>query len=329
MKSIFIFGFTGKSNFFQDKADFIKHYFYQASTVTGTLLMTIGADFANDTTVTQQVLKNSNTTITQEFFAIISNNWFLLFIGLLFLLYGTIGNHVDNKKLSEDNKNIQSKELKINSLNQQLGSAIEDNEQLMSKLQEKHQELVENWIKNLYNNLDLIANDRLTIYFVHKKEFTLLARYSSNPIIREIHNQKFNLNTGVISLCYQHGTYKEIKCPSFTDNTKAYYKYMKTKHSFTKNKIDSLTMKSHRFYGISINEADNRLGVILYESVSGKEIDKFNQICDKIGRYCSMYESYLSKFIQDAIKLDRLSQVKFNNSSVDRDLINELGKIKS
>jgi hypothetical protein len=329
LKNIFIFGFTGKSNFFQDKANFLKHYFYQASTVVGTLFMTLGADFANDSTTTKKILEDTNTTISQDVLAIVSNNWFLLVIGLLFLLYGTIGNYIDNKKLAEDNKNIQSKDLKINSLNQQLSSTIEDNEQLMSKLQEKHQELVENWLKNLYNNLDLISYDRLTIYFVQNQDLTLLARYSSNPVIREIHNQRFPINTGVISLCWQHGNYKEIECPSFEEEQDKYYSYMKEKYNFTKQKIDSLTMKSHRFYGVSINEADNRLGVILYESNDKKEVENFNQICDKIGRYCSMYESYLSKFIQDAIRLDRLSQIRFDNKSVDDDLITELGDLRT
>ena len=288
--------------------------------------MTLGADFANDVETTKQIIQDANTTIFGEIIAVASNNWVLLFLGLFLLLYGTIGNYIDNQNLLNENKKIISQDMKINSLNLQLNSSIEDNEQIISKLQEKHHELVENWIKNLYNSMDLIASDRLTIYFVYKQEFTLLARYSSNPKIREIHNQKFNINTGVISLCWQEGTYKEETCPKFSSNNTAYYKYMKDKYNFSKIKIDSLTMKSHKLYGVSINEADDRLGVILYENNKEDDIEKFNQICDKIQRYCSRYESYLSKFIQDAIKLDRLAQVKFNNKSVDDDILAELGR---
>ena len=84
LKNIFIFGFTGKSNFFQEKVNFLKHCFYKASTVVGTLFMTLGSDFANDSTITKKILEDTNKTIYQDMSAIVSNNWFLLVIGLLF-----------------------------------------------------------------------------------------------------------------------------------------------------------------------------------------------------------------------------------------------------
>lgn len=282
--------------------------------------MTLGADFAFNSEESQSFLQKNGDTLTNKILVNVFNNWVLLIVGFVVFLFGTIMSHNDSKKLKEENKKLQD----LENLKDRLNFSKEENEALSSKLQKMHDELVRNWLKTLYNNLNLTSYERFSIYFVHKEEFTLLARYSSNPKIQKIRNQKFPLNTGVISLCWQHGEYKEDTCPDFEENAEEYYKYMEEKYSYNKEKIDRLTMKSNKYFGVSIKEADDTVGVVLYESYKLNDKENFDTNSDKIRRYCKRYESYLSKFVKDAIQLNRESNVK-TYEEVDLEALKILG----
>lgn len=316
------FGFSGDSQFFYKKADFIKKYFYNACMVIGALFIALGGDFAYDLDKTLTLLKEAKN-IDGWILPILFNNWFLFLVGGIFLIIGSLGNHNDNQTLLSENNKLSLENQKLESLEEELNFSKEENETYLAQLQDKHQELIQSWLKTLYNHLKLTSKDRITIYFVQKKEFTLLGRYSSNPKIKEVHNQKFPINQGVISLCWQHGTYKENDCPSFYEKEEEYYEYMLDEYNYGRDKMSTLTMKSNKYFGVSIRDVDDTLGVILFESCD-KTQKKFDTICATINSYCSKYESYLSKFVKDAIELDRLSNVKISDN-IDDEALEILG----
>ena len=60
-------------------------------------------------------------------------------------------------------------------------------------------------------------------------------------------------------------------------------------------------------------------------SVKKNSQDIFDEKCETIRTYCNRFESYLSKFVNDAIQLDRLSNVKLIDESVDDEVLKVLG----
>jgi len=311
------FGFSGKSDFFEKKAIFAKQYIYSFLTVLGALFLALGGDFSYTIQESKKLLNDVNSTGIDYTLAIIGNNWVLFFLGAALLLLGTIGNYLDSKALLSENEKLKEKNVQVSNLESELNSTKEENESLMASLQKKHQELVRNWLKTLYNDLKLTSNDRLTIYFVHDGEFTLLARYSSNPKIRKIHNQRFPLNKGVISLTWEHGEYIEKSCPCYDTEPEEYTKYIETTYNYNSEEIEHLTMKSNKYFGLSILDADDTVGVIIFENCEDGKHEGFEKNSATIRRYGKRYESYLSGFVREARRLDRLSHVQNGNRSVE------------
>ncbi|MFP3416232.1 hypothetical protein SB773_32855, partial [Bacillus sp. SIMBA_074] len=85
------------------------------------------------------------------------------------------------------------------------------------------------------------------IYYEHDEEFYLLERYSKNPTYAKVHRQKFPLNQGVISKAWEHESHIESGCPH-SNSYEEYVKYLDEHYEYKKEKIDTLTMKSCRYY---------------------------------------------------------------------------------
>lgn len=56
-----------------------------------------------------------------------------------------------------------------------------------------------------------------------------------------------------------------------------------------------------------------------------KHLDTYSKNCGIIKRYCKRYESYLSGFVREARRLDRLSNVRNGNHSIEEDALEILG----
>ena len=105
----------------------------------------------------------------------------------------------------------------------------------------------------------------------------------------------------------------ENNCPLYNENSKRnYINYMKKNYGYTEDRLNKLTMKSDKLYGIAVQIAEDNIGVILYEKISIGEKD-FNDKCAMLKQKSNRYANYLTKYIQQAIKFDRSINLKNKN----------------
>jgi len=314
------FGYEGKSKIFFNIAEVIHHNIYLIATGLGTLFIAMGGDYSNDIKASK-ALWNSGHGLQ----AFIFNNWVLLIFGIIVLFIGIFGNAKDNKNLKDKNKELENEIKTIDKLRHILDDTKEDNEKLQAELLNKHEEVVRTWLKMISIDCKINTYERLTIYYEDDEEFTLLARYSQNQSYNSVHNQKFPLDKGVISKSWEHNKHRENESPIFTTDEEVYYKYMEEAYGYDRNKLESINMKSDKYFGISIQEADENIGVLLYEKVSQVSDTDFDTKCKSIERNYKKYTTYLTKYVKDAILLDRASSISTSSISLEDEFLNELG----
>ncbi|EMN7336070.1 hypothetical protein FCV43_18935 [Vibrio genomosp. F6] len=316
------FGFTGKSNFFSRLGAKLHKGFYNFCTPFGTIVMTVGGAYAGSYQWKTNFDAISGFKSCLGF--VFTNPVLALAVGGFVTLVGARGTHKDQERLVSENDRLSKENEKVSDLKLQLDASQEDCQNLRSETYNTHKKLVETWLKSVFKQMGLDSHCRVTIYYEDRESFYLLARYSANPMFSKEHRQKFPLNNGVISQVWQHSEYALEDCPSYTENKPEYCDYMEQHHGYDAARIDQLSMKSNVFYGLSITDADDNIGVILVESDCGDLIvTKKQQIKD----YCTNYQSHLSAFVRDAIALDKtISQVnRAKVSSPDNDILSELG----
>lgn len=301
-----LFGFSGKRFSF----DFQLKYFYQIITILGTVCMALGGDFIPtfDESVKIFCSENSNCIL-----AYVLNNIIIFIIGMILALWGIIGAKSDNEILQKNNDELKKDIKKFINIEKDLKSLKEENVKLIAQLNEKNEEIVKNWLKMISSEMNLNTYERLSIYYESNEEFTILSRFSQNTLYDKIHNNKFPLNQGVISKSWQHNEFIENNCPLYNENSKRnYINYMKKNYGYTEDRLNKLTMKSDKLYGIAVQIAEDNIGVILYEKISIGEKD-FNDKCAMLKQKSNRYANYLTKYIQQAIKFDRSINLKNKN----------------
>lgn len=96
-------------------------------------------------------------------------------------------------------------------------------------------------------------------------------------------------------------------------------------YGYTREILESINMKSCQYFAIAITEADDNIGVILFES----EIkDNFTQqVKVQIREYCNAYQSHLCRFVKDGLKYDKSVNAKKLGKNIenDSDVLNMLG----
>lgn len=308
-----LFGFSSNKEL---KVTFILKYFFQILTILGATLMALAGDFAYK--YSEAVLlcdKQDNC-----YFPYIFNDWVCLVLGIIIGITGLVGTASDSKELKSNNEILKKENRKLKKVESDLNNAQEDYSKLFDRLHQKHSDVVKTWLKMISTEIKLTTYERLTIYYEHTEEFTLLSRFSQNKQFNKIHSQKFPLNEGVISKSWQHNSYKEEKSPLFHDEEEEYYTYMEKEYGYKRERLSEITMKCDRFFGIAIQEADDSIGVLLYEKISQEGDTDFNDKCDKLIAQSQKYESYLTKYVHDAIDLDRTIHIN-NNESAEDDLL--------
>lgn len=241
------------------------------------------------------------------------------------ILYGGKGTYTDQQNLSKTNQKLTSENSKVHQLKEKINSISEDSELLQNELAELQVKLVTTWLKGSARQLNLGTNCRATIYYYVNEHFYVLARYSQNPKYSEIHRQKFSRNHGVISKAWEHKSCIDIEdIPCYKDEPEKYKEYMQVKYGYEKEKTDKLTMKSCQYVAISIVEADNHLGVIVFESDKRGLLK--NQKVAQIKKYCTDYQSYMVDFIYGGIKYDKTVRISSSSEqNVDDEFMKALG----
>lgn len=299
------FGFSGNSEFFRNLGDGVSKGLFILFAAIGTILLTIGGAYAGSFKFSD---KWKNTTGFWDCTSlIVFNPVSALVIGGTLLLLGAIGTFKDQDAQKKRMKQLESENVELENTRSALNSAQEELQDSKSRILDLHGELVKTWLKGMSKYLDLDSNARVTIYYEHDEEFYLLERNSKNPKYAKIHRQKFPLNQGVISKAWEHETHIEKDCPSSIDLDK-YISYLQKEYGYEKEKIESLTMKSCRYYAKAIIEADVHVGVIVFESTDEAFLD--NDKGSQIEDYCRDHQGQLAKFVRDSLTFDKEVNIK-------------------
>ena len=210
-------------------------------------------------------------------------------VGFIFLVWGAIGNLLDKQELSKRAEKLPALRDKVNDAERNI-------EELRSNLEEKNKELARSYVEYLNNKLGLSTEDRVSVYFKHDEHFYLLTRYSSNPRYNEVNRTKFPYNHGVISKAWENGEYCEADCPKYEDEPDNYCSHMDEHYDYGEDKVDSLTMKSHRFYGIGIAKQGKTIGTLLVESVNCERITE--ELKTRTQEFKGVFETHLVQTLE-------------------------------
>ena len=305
-----------------DIARWITRYLYLILTAIGTLLLSISCSYIKGFDFTLKW--HSSIGIFEHFELIVINPFTWIFIGVIILIVGLIGAYQDNKELLRSNNELKSENAKYQDLKRFYRSAIEDQYSLEIKLAGLHKDNVRTWLKGIFKQLELTTNVRVTIYYEFEDAFMLLARYSKNPNISKLHRLKFQFDEGVISKTWEHMEYINLDIPDFKSNPDGYYDAKQQEFAYHKSFLDRLNMKSCDFFGMAILDADQSVGVILFESNAKGNLTK--EKIAEIKRFCEPYQSYLAGFIREAVKYEKqLRNRSTKYSDVDINILREYG----
>jgi len=319
------FGFTGDSSSLQVLSTKLGHWWYIFFAAAGSAVISISASFAGTYDSSKEW---GGTSGVQDFVLFLSTNpWLWIVVGALTILYGGKGTYTDQKALNKINSDLKADNSKVQQLKEKINGVTEDSESLQNELAQLQVKLVATWLKGSSRQLNLGTHCRATIYYYVDEHFYLLARYSQNPKYSEVHRQKFSKNQGVISKAWEHKVCVDIEgIPSYEEKPDDYKEYMQKNYGYAAEKTDTLTMKSCQYVAVSITEADNHIGVIVFESDT---LGLFKtQKVSQIKKYCAEYQSYMVDFIHGGIKYDKTVKVSTHKEhDVDEEFMAEFGGV--
>lgn len=319
------FGFTGNSRLLTELSTSLGQWWYILIAAAGSAIVSISASFAGTYDLAESWSSVSDVLSLISFLQKMPWSWLGLGAGAIMILYGGKGTYIDQQNLSRKNQELTSENSKIHQLKEKINSISEDSELLQNELAELQIKLVTTWLKGSARQLNLGTNCRVTIYYYVREHFYVLARHSQNPKYSEIHRQKFSRNRGVISKAWEHKSCVDIvDIPCHKDEPEKYKEYMLEKYGYPKDKTDKLTMKSCQYVAISIAEADNHIGVIVFESDKHGLLK--NQKVAQIKKYCTDYQSYMVDFIYGGIKYDKTVKISScSEQNVDDEFMKTFG----
>lgn len=237
-----------------------------------------------------------------------------LFLGFMLMLAGSLSNFFREK----DN------DLEVTQKNKDaIDNIMMENQKLKESLYSLHKKNVDTWIKGMYKLFDFKPTERLSIYFYYCDCFTLLARHSSDPEKKATHNPTHPIGMGILGQIWKNGQCADINCPVYDKrNDKIYLEYMERKYGYSSERTKEMNMKSCRYFGMSIKDSDDNIGIILFESTEEGSLDK--EIQDRMIDYCKSFESHLCNFIKDSIFYEDEKQRILNlNPSTEQDFITQ------
>ncbi len=231
-----------------------------------------------------------------DYIAILVGNPYCLFIyGIICIVWGAKGTNRDQKALKEkvgtleqNNRNIEDAELELS--------------ETKAKIQKLNIDSIELWLKVYSKQLNLSSRDRVSIYYEDKGDLYILARYSKNPVLKQIHKQKFPLDKGIISKAWEDGFY-EYSLPQYDTNNDEYIEQCCTQFGYSKEDIDKLTMKSSCYYAKAIIDAEIHIGIIIFESYNQVIIDEEQK--DTVTRFLDSSSSLLANLIRNVREFER------------------------
>lgn len=319
------FGFTGTSDLLQKFSIGAGQWLYVFISTVGTLFVSIGASLVCDYDFgTKWDEANGLITCT---FTLLSNPFFLLFIGVVFLGIGGKGVYNDQRNLLVENDKLKKDISKVDQYKRAINGLSEDCDSLQSERKDLHTKLVRTWLKSCYKQLALSNTERVSIHYYIDDHFYILARHSMNPLFAKVIIQKYQIDKGVVALAWQYQRCIDIQaCPSYKENPSGYIDHTHNSYSIDKVLIESRTMKSCQYIAISIVESDNNIGVIVFESETNSRFTN-DTVCE-IEKFCYENQSFMVDFIRNGIEYDKSAKASVNHAktNVDRDFLADFKK---
>ncbi|NUF23224.1 hypothetical protein HUN23_10635 [Acinetobacter oleivorans] len=293
-------------------------------TVFGVISLGIGGAFVSSYHWSNEWSKVSDIATFIAF--ILTNSYLWLFGGAIIYLLSEYVRYEKTKKIEGENKSLNERIIELNGLSTAVNGYQENIQALNSQIYDLQNRLAIGWLKTVFKQNKMNSNERVTIYFELNGEFSLLARYSSNPTYKMVHRQKFPLNEGVISQAWSHGKCIENTCPSYNEDVTQHRDYMSQKYSFLPETIDGFQMKSCWYVAIAISKADDNIGVIVFESTNQNVLNETE--IDGLISYCKSEQSHLAQFIEESQALEnakRMGSAKIAGNT-DNDFLSSLSR---
>lgn len=192
-------------------------------------------------------------------------NTFLVFSGIgLSLLYV----YINYKKKSQF---INDESLKL---------MLEISEKKIKNSQTEFYKLCSDIIKSYFHEFFENSNGsgRISIYKFEENHFTLLGRYSNNPLYNTQGRGTYDHNEGFIALGWQQDSFEIYGLPKYTSKGAEWKKAIRQKCNISDRTLNKIKMKSSSFYIKRIKNEDSRnpLGIIVIEQLKPTRIDNEN-----------------------------------------------------
>lgn len=170
--------------------------------------------------------------------------------------------------------------------------------QKMKRIKEEYFKLCSDTIKESFNSFyeTTSGNGRVSIYKHNGSCFTLLGRYSNNPVYNSRGEEIYPDDEGFIAFGWQNQSFYIHSIPKWVGNGTDYKTYVKKHCRINEQRLKSLTMKSRSFYVQRVDSKDssNPLGIVVFEKIDDTIISKL--LVDQIfeiheGRIFSLLKS--------------------------------------
>lgn len=307
--------------------EFIKKRNANFYTAAGGFLLSVGCAYVGNYSFATEFGRVQSAATFIAF--VLTNPHLGIIFGGLFMAVGAGSNHLMQGELSAENENLKSDNLKLEAqlsaiplLEQNISKYQEDGLQLKVENYKLHEKQVETWLKGICKHIDLDYESRVSIYYKDDEVFKLLARNSSNPLLKQFSRKDYPLDLGIVSKAWQYGKYEDKYIPEDHD---AYMEYMQKKYHYSEEALYSIKMKSRTMLGLSIVDADDSIGVVLFESKMKNAFDD-----DTVGameRYCKDFQSYLAGFVRDCKVYEKRARPErtVENAQTHKNILEEIG----
>ena len=246
-------------------------------------------------------------------------------LGIILMITAIFSNHFREKdsKFEIDQKHNEDINKLMKKNKENIDKLMTENQELKEAIYNLHRKNVDNWIKGMYKVFDFTPKERLSIYFYYRNRFILLARHSSDPEKKETHNPTHPIETGILGKIWRNGQFTDMKCPVYDEeDDKSYLEHMEKCYGYSSERTKEMNMKSCRYFGMSITDSDDNIGIILFESTEEGSLSEEDR--NLMVSYWRSFDSYLCNFIKDSIVYEEQKQRNSEiNSSPEQEFISD------
>ena len=149
--------------------------------------------------------------------------------------------------------------------------------------------IIKNIVIEVYENLGLESNDRITLYLFSQRMFFPCARYSKDPNKASIKRTKYDMRKGIIGKIWSNGWFFDNQFPDPAD-VRQYKKYSREKYELSPGEVANLSMQAVLYCGLRISDSLNRtpVAILVVESNERSRI-KENEIRGVIEKECKKF----------------------------------------